>query len=149
MAEENKGRLRNRNYCKKFERKGKFLNARESTCCAWTQFRVLEKRDIIGDHMYCGLTFDEMEVFKMKERKNAKKEARKRDFKEEIRPTCCKDEMVGTFGDCDSFNWPKGPAMVKMLEYANSNDEFYRSYLKAWKVATENGWKLTQMDVDE
>jgi len=51
--------------------------------------------------------------------------------------------MVGTFGDCDSFNWPKGPAMSKMLDYANSNDEFYRAYLEAWKVSTENGWKLS------
>lgn len=64
MAEENNGRIRNRKYCKKFEKKGNYINARESTCCAWTQFVVLEKRDIIQDGLYCGLTYDEMEEFK-------------------------------------------------------------------------------------
>lgn len=53
--------------------------------------------------------------------------------------------MQGSFGDCDSFNWPKGPAMVKMLELAASNEAFYEHYLKAWKVATENGWSLTAL----
>ena len=129
MAEENNGRIRNRKYCKKFEKKGTYINARESTCCAWTQFVVLEKRDIIQDGLYCGLTYDEMEEFKQEAKVIAKAEGRKRDTRERIRPSCCQDEMVGSFGDCDSFNWPKGPAMVKMLEYANSNDAFYRAYL--------------------
>jgi len=93
--------------------------------------------------MYCGLSYDDMEVFKKKAKSVAKKDGRKNDIKEGIREHCCKDEMVGTFGDCDSFNWPKGPAMSKMLEYANSNDDFYRAYLEAWKASTENGWKLT------
>lgn len=64
---------------------------------------------------------------------------------DKIRESCCKDEILGSFGDCDSYNWPKGPAMVTMLEYANSNDEYYRAYLEAWKTATENGWKLNKL----
>lgn len=74
-----------------------------------------------------------------------KKAGRKRDFKDVIRPECCKDEMQGSFGDCDSFNWPKGPAMQKILEFGASNEVFYETYLKAWKIATENGWKLTKL----
>jgi hypothetical protein len=36
MKEEHDGKVRNRKFCRKFERKGGFINAKTSTCCAWT-----------------------------------------------------------------------------------------------------------------
>ena len=64
MEEEHKGKIRNRKFCKKFERKGTYANAKTSTCCAWTQFKVLEKRGITDDHVYCAMDKGEMIEFK-------------------------------------------------------------------------------------
>lgn len=57
MREEQKGKLRNRKVCKKFERKGEFLYAQNSTCCAWMQQNHLKKHGMIlnGEQGYCGL----------------------------------------------------------------------------------------------
>lgn len=62
--------------------------------------------------------------------------------KEFMRHLCCADEMEDSFGDCDSFNWPKGPAMHAFLDFGISNEKFYTGYLGAWKFATENGFDL-------
>ena len=55
------------------------------------------------------------------------------------------DEMEGSFGDCDSFSWPKGPAMLYMMLMASDNQIFYKHYLKAWNSATRAGWDLTPL----
>jgi hypothetical protein len=62
--------------------------------------------------------------------------------KEVFRTKCCLYEPTSTHGDCDTFFWPKGPAMTAILDYATSNELFFESYLEAWKVATENGFDL-------
>lgn len=67
------------------------------------------------------------------------------DFSNFLRPQCCTDEMEGSFGDCDSFGWPKGPAMNQMLHYGKSEDNFYKAYVKAWTIATNNGWSLSPL----
>ena len=54
--------------------------------------------------------------------------------------------MSDSFGDCDSFNWPKGPAMIIILKFGETDQAFYNGYLAAWKFATENGWSLTPID---
>ena len=82
---------------------------------------------------------------KNKGRKARGEERERFDFREELRGECCQDEMQGSFGDCDSFNWPKGPAMTAILEFGRSDQIFYDAYLKAWKIATENGWKLQKL----
>lgn len=46
----------NRKKCKKLEKKGGYVNAKTSTCCAWTQHVVLTKKGILKDEDYCGLT---------------------------------------------------------------------------------------------
>jgi len=65
--------------------------------------------------------------------------------KEVFRTHCCVYEPTSSFGDCDSFNWPKGPAMTTILNFATSNELFFESYLEAWKVATENGFDLQKL----
>ena len=67
------------------------------------------------------------------------------DKREAMRPKCCKDEAINSMGDCDSFNWPKGPAMTSILEFGASNEDFYKGYLIAWDHATSNGWNLKTM----
>ena len=67
--------------------------------------------------------------------------------KDAFRPDCCQDERSDSFGDCDSFNWPKGPAMIIFLKFGESNEDFYSGYLFAWKKATENGWDVDPIGV--
>ena len=60
MAEEHDGLTRNRRFCKQFEKKGSFLNARSSSCCAWTQFQVLWEKGITDGDEYCGEPVDKL-----------------------------------------------------------------------------------------
>lgn len=85
-----------------------------------------------------------MEDFKPKRDafRKQKRAGGEKDFHNFIRKDCCTDEMDGSFGDCDSFGWPKGPAMNAMLSYASSEESFYKDYLEAWTKATNNGWEL-------
>lgn len=57
-----------------------------------------------------------------------------------IRGVCCMHERNDSIGDCDAFNWPKGPAFDVMLKYAGDEKTFYTAFLLAWKRATENGF---------
>ena len=122
------------------------MNAKDASCCAWMQHNALVKRKIIGEgheEGYCGLSESEfMRIAKWEKKKNLDA----RDRKEAMRQHCCADEPEDSFGDCDSFNWPKGKGMVQMLEMAKSNENFYKAYLEAWKDATENGWDLTPLE---
>ena len=145
MTEEHKGKTRNRHFCKKFERKGTFLDAKKSSCCAWTQFNALNKRGILDDNVYCGMDKGEWIKFKEDERKIARSKKEMLDWPEHLRPKCCVGEPEDSFGDCDSFQWPKGPAMEEMLHLAESDTKFYEKYLKAWRIATENGWDLHEL----
>ena len=85
MNEVHDGKTRNRKACKKLERKGKFLNAKTSQCCAWTQFAVLKKRGILEDEVYCGLDEKQMKDFKAESRKNARSQKKRMDLREELR----------------------------------------------------------------
>ena len=49
-------------------------------------------------------------------------------------------ERKDSIGDCDAFNWPKGPAFDRILEMARDEKVFYARFLAAWKRATENGF---------
>lgn len=122
-------KLRDFHACKKYERKGGFLFAHNASCCAWAQPKVQFKRGILkyGNNEFCGL----------------KNITRGRD---RFRPACCKTEPTDSIGDCDSFNWPKGPGFTQVLMNASGNDKFYVNYLTAWKVGTENGWKLRKLE---
>lgn len=73
MKEEHDGRTRNRKFCKKFEKKGGFVNAKTSTCCAWMQHVALKKRGILKDEDYCGLTNDEFSKISKMRWKDLKK----------------------------------------------------------------------------
>ena len=64
MTEEHRGLTRNRKYCRRFERKGTFINAKKSSCCAWIQYNVPNNLTMLNDHKYCGM--DEGEVMKYK-----------------------------------------------------------------------------------
>jgi len=101
---------RNARKCKRFEKKGVFLNAKDDTCCAWTAQNLQFKHGIIDPKKndYCGL-------------KNA--------GKGDMRGACCIMEPKDSVGDCDSFRWPKGPAFNRILSFAESNKNFYAAYL--------------------
>jgi len=58
------------------------------------------------------------------------------------RKACCGQESKQSEGDCDAMEWPKGPAFNEILKMGKDNNSFYAYYLKAWKIGTENGWKL-------
>lgn len=147
MSEEHGGKTRNRKFCKKYEKKGHFVNAKTDDCCAWTQHRVLEKRGILKDEDFCGLSDETYNsIIKTRWSKFKKKTGFKHSKKEFMRDKCCADEGLNSFGDCDSFDWPKGPAMNRILDYGGSNDIFYKDYLKAWKFATENGFTLKSLE---
>ena len=141
MAEEHDGLTRNRRFCKQFEKKGSFLNARSSSCCAWTQFQVLWEKGITDGDEYCGEPVDKLlgpwdENLALDNDINSK---------EVFRTKCCVYEPTSTHGDCDTFFQPRGPAMKAILNYATSNELFYEAYLEAWKVATGNGFDLKKL----
>lgn len=67
------------------------------------------------------------EEFHAFDRSNRSKENRKWGNKnariEAMRSKCCEHEIKeGSFGDCDSFGWPKGPAMGPMLGFASNQE---------------------------
>ena len=52
--------------------------------------------------------------------------------KELFREPCCMGEDADAddfFGDCDCFDWPKGPAMEYIMNMAASEEYFYQYYL--------------------
>jgi len=58
----------------------------------------------------------------------------------DFRGVCCKNEDADSVGDCDAMNWPKGIAFDHVLKFAGHENEFYKAFLEAWKVAVENGF---------
>ena len=114
---------RNTGKCNKLQRKGvNNLLAKNNTCCAWLNQGILLHRNIInktGPNEFCGI-------------KNVRWG--------NLRGVCCHEEMAGSIGDCDAFNWPKGPAFNSILAFAKDEAEFYKGFLAAWKRATENGF---------
>jgi hypothetical protein len=66
-------------------------------------------------------------------------------FDDNPREYCCLDESIDSFGDCDHFSTPSGPSKREADQLAKSNEYFYKQYLKAWDMATNNGWKLNKM----
>ena len=62
-----------------------------------------------------------------------------RDRGGDMRDLCCGKEAgnaAGNGDDCDSVNWPKGPAFNSILEMAANETTFYENYRAAWARAT-------------
>lgn len=60
---------------------------------------------------------------------------------EAARTQCCvreNDEATST-GDCDSSKWPKGPAFNAIINFAEHENDWLKSFQSAWWIATENG----------
>lgn len=93
---------RNVGKCNNLQRKGVFLNAKTDTCCAWTSPHVLmhaHKGKAVLERLnndYCGINAG----------------------RGELRGVCCMHEPADSVGDCDAFNWPKGPAFDHILHWA-------------------------------
>lgn len=109
--------------CNKLQRKGvNNLDASKDSCCAWLSQGILLHRNIIpkdGTGSFCGIKGVKWGNF---------------------RGVCCRGERSDSIGDCDAFNWPKGPAFDYVLAFGKSEETFYATYLTAWKRATENGF---------
>lgn len=110
--------------CNKLQRKGvNNVDASKDSCCAWLSQGILIHRKIIKKDdpkdSFCGINSVGWGNF---------------------RGMCCRHERKDSIGDCDAFNWPKGPAFDYVLHYGKSEAEFYKFYLAAWKRATENGF---------
>ena len=58
------------------------------------------------------------------------------------RDKCCPNESSAatSSGDCDSSKRPKGPAFEAVLSFAQNEDAWLREYIKAWSIATQNGY---------
>lgn len=123
---------RNVRKCNKFQRKGRFLNAKNDSCCAWLN------KDILMHHRFHVMKPDKNDFCGVPAGRHG-------GFG--FRAICCKEEPADSIGDCDAFNWPKGVAFDRILEFAGHEDRFYAEFLKAWKAATENGFPkpLTKM----
>lgn len=117
-----KEKRRTRN-CNKFQRKGRFSNAKTDSCCAWSNVHILTHKRFgpvikAGQNDYCGV--------------NA--------INGDMRAICCEHEAADSIGDCDAFNWPKGVMFDTILRMAGHESEFYKNFLEAWKAATMNGF---------
>lgn len=65
------------------------------------------------------------------------------------RNECCKSEANDSQLDCDSAAWPKGIFFPSTLRFAGNEELWIKNYLKAWKMATENGHlTLSSLDKD-
>ena len=145
MKQEHDGKLRNRKVCKQFEGQGSPVNAKKAHCCAWYQLSLLEKHDTLKDESFCGLSKDDVDTFKAQGEKNEMVDGVETDIEEVFREPCCVNENKDTStGDCDNFDGALGPAHEAMLSFASSNQKFYKGFLQAWKLATENGWTTLQ-----
>lgn len=56
-----------------------------------------------------------------------------------LRQSCCSSEGAASYGDCDDAKRPEGPAFAHVGEFASSEKKWLQSYLKAWKISTNNG----------
>jgi hypothetical protein len=118
----------NNRACKKLQNKGKPINALAGNCCAWTHKNALFNKGVFDKTKtgnICG-----MEVKHRREKKSK--------FMG-MREACCANEGATSSGDCDSSAWPKGPAFPMVLAFAADENKWLTSYVKAWKLATENG----------
>jgi len=116
--------------CKKHQRKGDWLFAHNSSCCAWTAQSAIFSRKVfkVGQsNAYCGTTISQ------------------RGRKGSARNECCTNEAadMASTGDCDRAAWPKGVAFGKMLRWAGNEKEWLKDFRKAWWVATQNGYSKT------
>lgn len=119
-----KNRLRDSKACIKDERKGLYLYADKDNCCAWMTdpWQMAKGISMTGDQGYCGLN--------TKEEHDAALEAhKKRPRADRMRPECCAAEDEGSFGDCDSMRWPKGPGHWFGWKFAATDAHFYEKYL--------------------
>jgi len=114
--------------CKKFQNKGKSINALETQCCAWTHKGALFNKGVFdikeGKGMICGKEIPSRG-------KGAKFEA--------VKEACCANAHPDSTGDCDSSQWPKGQAFPNVLTFAADENQWLESFAQAWKIATENG----------
>ena len=102
-----KDNKRNTGTCNKFQRKGvNNLDAKVDSCCAWVSHNVL---------LHFKLTNNDNEICGIKDASRGGN----------FRGICCQHERKDSIGDCDSFNWPKGPAFDEMLKMAKDESHFY------------------------
>lgn len=67
---------------------------------------------------------------------------------EALREPCCHKEGDDSFGDCDTFRCPKGPAAQPMQHWGGDVQLFFTDYVTAWNWATENGMDLCPLGQD-
>lgn len=117
----------NNRKCKKLQNKGKPINALAGECCAWTHKGALFNKGVFdknGTGNLCG--------------QEVKKREKGSNF-QDMRKACCANEGDASSGDCDSSQWPKGPAFPMVLSFAADENLWLENYVQAWKIATENG----------
>ena len=56
-----------------------------------------------------------------------------------MRDDCCINEGPESHGDCDSSEWPKGPAFNDIMHFGGDEDAWLDTFSIAWKIAIENG----------
>ena len=117
--------MRDSGFCMKDERKGEYLYADKDNCCAWMTHKWINSKGIImsGDQGYCGL--NTVEEYDAAEEANKNRKP----VTDRMRPECCATEDAGSFGDCDSMRWPKGPGHWFGWKFAATNEHFYEKYL--------------------
>lgn len=110
------------------------LNAAHTTCCAWRfandRHRVPDERPIDWpDENYIGLA-DDQEFCGLKWKDTSPR------FGWQWRQ-CCQNE--GPFDHCGSTRKQQGPAAAAVKAFALSEEDWLRTFMEAWKIATENG----------
>ena len=58
---------------------------------------------------------------------------------------CCKNQGAACV-NCDNTDNPAGIAFTDIVDFADNQDLFYRKFVEAWHMATENGLTLTYLN---
>jgi len=106
----------NNRKCRSLQNKGKPINALAGECCAWTHKGALFNKGVFdrnGTGNLCG--------------QEVKRREKTSNFNE-MRQTCCANIGAASSGDCDSSNWPKGPAFPHVLAFAADENQWLQSY---------------------
>ena len=108
------------------------LLAQTHDCCAWME---LEEFDIQGGDEFCGGIVNDAWG------RNQPESSRLWNFwNPDNRGVCCANEDSASTGDCDNRVNANGPAFEAVKEMAESEAAFINWYVRAWNVATTNGF---------
>mmetsp|Transcript_119160 Transcript_119160/g.254182 ORF Transcript_119160/g.254182 Transcript_119160/m.254182 type:complete len:510 (-) Transcript_119160:432-1961(-) len=64
------------------------------------------------------------------------------------RALCCGSQFDSTadeWVDCGKVTWPQGPASDDVRRFANDEDKWISTFQRAWKIATTNGFSLSNL----